>query len=258
MMNRNVLTATALAACAGMGMTADAAITYVDAQEGAAGNTYATGGSLADTSWIDLTLTNTGGSDNDDWILRSGGATATSAGFSQHNGSDVIQAVVSSTGGLGEITTEITGLADGTYNVWVFFWEQSTSGTQNWVIDAGLTSGALTAYSAPIGAVGGTDSSSAVDAGTLTFTNAPSVAGAETLVGGVGTGTFNQRMFGVNLGQVVVSGGSDINVYVDKLTGLAGNNRTIYDGVGYELVPEPGSMALLGLGGLLLARRRRN
>lgn len=38
--------------------------------------------------------------------------------------------------------------------------------------------------------------------------------------------------------------------------GAAGDNTTSYDQV--NVVPEPGSLALLGLGGLLIARRRRN
>jgi hypothetical protein len=229
-----------LAACSA---SAHAAITYIDAQEGSSGNTYATGGTLSDTSWIDST-TNAAGVDDASWMKRSGG----SPGWTEHNGGDTIQGLVSSVPNLGEITTEIAGLADGTYNVWVFFWEQTSSGTQNWLIDAGATSGSTAAYSASIGPVAGTDSISAVAASSLTFSNAPSTLGA----GG------NQSMYGVNLGQVAVSGGSDINVYIDKLTGVGSNNRTIYDGVGYELaVPEPSSSLLVVLGALGLIRRRR-
>ena len=197
-------------------------ITYVDAREGATGNTYASGGSLDDTSWIDVT-SNTSASDNFNWMTRFGG----SPGFSEHNGGDVIQAIVSEfPNELGEITSEVSGLSDGIYNVWVFFWEQTVSNTQNWVIDAGLVSGSLTSYSSPAGPVAGTDSATAVAASSLTFSNSPSVLAA----GG------NQSMYGVNLGSVPVSGGSSINVYVDKLVGLGSNIRTIYDGIGYEYV----------------------
>ena len=50
-----------LAALFGLALTAasaSAAITYVDAQEGATGNTYATTGSLGDTSWTSLENSN--------------------------------------------------------------------------------------------------------------------------------------------------------------------------------------------------------
>jgi hypothetical protein len=202
--------------------SARADITYVDAREGASGNTYASGGSLEDTSWIDLT-TNTATSDNSNWMIRFGG----SPGFSEHNGGDVIQGLVSEyPNELGEITTEVTDLPDGVYNVWVFFWEQTVSTTQNWVIDAGLTSGSLASYSSPVGPVASTDSTTAVAASSLTFSNSPSVVAA----GG------NQGMYGVNLGSIPVSGGSSINVYVDKLVGVGSNIRTIYDGIGYEYV----------------------
>lgn len=225
--------------------TSQAAISYVDAQEGV--NTFATGGSLADESWVDST-SNTSGVDNANWVKRSGGT----PGWTEHNGGDVIQGLVDPLAGntLGEITTQVTGLADGNYDVWVFFWEQTVSGTQNWVIDAGLTSGSLTSYSSSAGSVVGTDSITPVAASTLSFSNSPAVLGA----GG------NQSMYGINLGQVAVTGGADINVYVDKIFGNTSNNRTIYDGIGYELVspiPEPSSTALLGLGGLALVLRRR-
>lgn len=239
------LTCTTLIGLVACSASAHAAITYVDAQEGINGNTYATGGSLGVTGWIDST-SNTAGIDDETWSKRFGGT----PGWTEHNGGDVIQALVTSavTDTLPEITTEITGLADGTYNVWVFFWEQTVSNTQNWVIDAGLTVGSTATYSSPDGAIVGTDSTTPVNADTLTFTNTVSVLGA----GG------NQGMYGVNLGQVTVAGGSDINVYIDKVFGAGSNNRTIYDGVGYELaVPEPSSSLLVALGALGLIRRRR-
>jgi hypothetical protein len=226
-----------------LALPAHAAITYVDAQEGTGGNTYASdGGSLADTSWIDST-SNSSDINNNDWMKRFGG----SPGWSEHNGGDAIQGLVSTTGGLGEITTEVGGLADGTYEVWVFFWNQVTSNTQDWVIDAGLSSGSTAAYSDPGDPVAGTNSTLPVNAATLDFSGSVSVVAA----GG------NQEMIGVNLGQVAVSGGSSLNVYVDKLTGTGSTTRTIYDGVGYELIPEPSTALLGGLGTLLLLRRRR-
>jgi hypothetical protein len=81
-----------------------------------------------------------------------------------------------------------------------------------------------------------------VNADTLTFTSEISVVGVDG----------RQNMFGVNLGQVLVENGSNIEVYIDKLFGNGSNNRTIYEGVGYELVeptqsrPEISSLTLVG------------
>jgi hypothetical protein len=214
-------------------------ITYVDAREGSDGNTFLTGGSLANTDWID-SKSNSASINNSLWSKRFGGT----PGWTQHNGGDVIQGMVTAadTDTLGELTTRITGLADGNYDVWVFFWEQIISETQNWVIDAGLTSGSLVSYSSSLGPVDGSDSTSPVNADTLTFTSEISVVGVDG----------RQNMFGVNLGQVLVENGSNIEVYIDKLFGNGSNNRTIYDGVGYELVeptqsrPEISSLTLVG------------
>ena len=69
----------------------------------------------------------------------------------------------------------------------------------------------------------------------------------------------------VNLGQVAVSGGSDIDVFIDQLIGGSGSNRGWYDGVGYELVssgnlvPTPAALpAGLAMPGLAAMRRRRH
>ena len=200
--------------------SARADITYVDALEGPGGNTFATGATLTDTSWIDLT-SNAAAPDDNLWMKRSGG----DPGWSQHNGGAVIQGQVTGfPNGLPELTTEVTGLGEGRYEVWAFFWEQTTSDTQNWVIDTGLVSGETSSYSSAAGPVPGTDSTSPIDASTLTFSNAPSVTGA----GG------NHTMYGINLGQVSVADGVPLRVFVDKVFGTGSGNRTIYDGVGYE------------------------
>jgi hypothetical protein len=89
-----------------------------------------------------------------------------------------------------------------------------------------------------------------INASTLSFT------------GSVETGAdVSTKMYGVKIGQVTVTGGSAINVFVDNLIGGGGENRTWYDGVGYEavtIVPAPlAAPAGLGLIGLLAVRRRR-
>ncbi len=194
-------------------------ITYVDAQAGSSGNTYATGGALKETSWVDLT-SNAADLNDNHWVKRFGGE-----GWKAHNNGDVLQAMVSHLGKMPEITTEVVGVDNGIYEVWVFFWEQVFLDTQNWVMDAGLASGDLKIYSSPLGPVAASDSTSPVNAASLKFSNSVSV---------VGQGR-KQKMFGVNLGQVKVTDGR-IKVYVDKLFGIASGNRTIYDGVGYRLV----------------------
>ena len=82
-------------------------------------------------------------------------------------------------------------------------------------------------------------------------------------------------LYQVSLGTAVASGGGTIDVYVDNDTRQAtqdarldpgsvgaGNQwdfRTVYDGVGFELIPEPASLMLL-LGGVALTTivRRRD
>ena len=59
---------------------AAAELTYLDAQAGPGGNTFATGGSLADTSWINPDSDT--GSDDDQWKIRTFG-----------NNADVFQAL---------------------------------------------------------------------------------------------------------------------------------------------------------------------
>ena len=225
-MKPKFLTALSLVAFTSAG---HAAITYVDAAFNTGGNTFATGGSLGNTTWVDDT--NTNADDNTKWHRRTG--------FS--NGSDFFQARVAATGSMPELTTQVTGLADGNYNVWVFFWDAANTNT--WNIAAGLTSGAsnLTTYSFD----GAGNKTAPVATSTLNFSN--TVLKTED----------DRVMYGVNLGQRSVASGSAINVYVNHLTGTGGDNRTWYDGVGYEAVPEPSALLLGALGALALLRRRR-
>lgn len=184
-------------------------ITYVDAVEGAAGNTYATGLAPSNTSWINPASDS--GSDDDQWKIRTFGNEAT-----------VFQALHSGSS-IPELTTEITGLADGTYDVWVFFWDGPNSNA--WTISAGLESGALSTYSFD----GPGDTSAPVTAGSLSFTNEPPPMTTED----------PRILYAVKLGQETVSGGSAIQVFVDNEAGGGSNNRTWYDGVGYALAEPP-------------------
>ncbi|BCX46732.1 hypothetical protein HAHE_06400 [Haloferula helveola] len=224
-----------------------AAITYVDAVHGASGNTYETGGSAGDTAW--LNLTDSSDEDQDQWRLRTGASRGVGDTIfhARDNGSQ--------DGGdtIPELTIELPGLADGTYNIYVFFWDDpnSVNNTQN--IDAGLTSGNLTTYGADNPLINGEAATVAALASSYSYSGTdPSTA---TLFN-----TWN--LHAAQVGQAVVSGGSTVLVYVDHsqpTTGLTSTAqvRTLFDGVGYELVPEP-STALLGvLGAFTLLIRRR-
>ncbi|MGB6221306.1 MAG: hypothetical protein WBG04_09745 [Haloferula sp.] len=131
-----------------------------------------------------------------------------------------------------ELTTEIRGLTDGTYDIWAFFWDGPDPNT--WTLSAGLTSGALTIFSHD----GPGDTAAPVRAGGLDFANPP-----------VMTAESPRELYGVKLGQTTVSEGSNVRVFIDNLTGGDSDTRTWFDGVGYESVTATASLGarLLGI-----------
>ena len=118
------------------------------------------------------------------------------------------------------LTTTVSGLANGTYDVYAIYWSH-TEATQ-WQIQAAISGNPLVTY--------GWDSGTATGA---------------TNDGGV---VYERQVL---LGQATVTSGS-FAVQIDDVPGF-GNGRARYDGVAYELIPEPGTLALLatGLIGLL-------
>lgn len=185
-------------------------ITYIDATHGAAGNTYATGGSPAATGWLDAT-SNSATSNATQWVLRTPLATNGTIYQALHSGNQ-----------MPELTTEITGLAAGDYDVWVFFWDGPDN--NRWTISAGLASGTLTTYSFD----GPGNTTLPVAASTLTFSGTPPLLAESPRI-----------LYGVKIGQSTVAGGAPIRVYVNNLAGGGSNNRTWYDGVGYAPVSSP-------------------
>lgn len=229
-LNRLILTTSLLAALAA---PAHAAITYIDAVEGVGGNTRISGGLQSNIDWVGA---ETSGTNNDQWSKR-----LTIGG----NGGTIFQALPGGDpAGIPELTTTIA-LADGPYDVWVFFWTNVTNVQQNWVISTGLASDSLLTYNASSQPSLTGVTNSGVFAGDLDFTVA--ITSTEP----------NRELYGVKFENVEVTGGS-LDVYVDML--IDGGNttqRVNYDGVGYELIPEPSTALLGGLGLLALLSRRR-
>lgn len=136
-----------------------------------------------------------------------------------------------------ELRTTISGLAAGNYNVFAYYWvagDGAPTGNNQWDFATGLSTGATTEYAWN----GGTQITS-----TAGFTVAPLITEG------------NRRLFQIDLGPVAADGSGNINVFINDNPG--NDDRTWYDGVGFEPVPEPSSTALLGLGGLAMLLRRR-
>jgi hypothetical protein len=213
-------------------LPAAAAITYLDASPDnttlADGSTYTPTASLIN---------------NDDlWSNRTG---LTTNGNSVYTAND-------SNADPGEnapmLRTTIGGLAGGSsYDIYVYFWGAGNdipSGNQRWDIQAGLSGSSLSFY----------DTQNALNLGHgLTGVNpATHFTNTSPLVI---LAASDRRLYQAYLGTAVADGSGNINIFIDDAPGNA--NRTWYDGVGHQLIPEPG-VAMLGALGLLgLLRRRR-
>ncbi len=235
-------------------MPVSATVTYIDAAHwnGSSGNTYETGSSLTDTNWVNFT--DSSAEDQDDWRLR--------PGSNRGAGDTIYQARDDGGNSMAELTTQLTGLADGTYNIYVYFWDAEDSPNNTHNIDAGLTSGSLTTYGANNPLVNGVSATVAPLASTLTHD------GSDPTGSTLFSSSYN--LHAALLGQATVTGGSTINVYVDHFqpTTIAQGStsdltstaqvRSFYDGVGIEAVPEPSTAILGALGATALLIRRRH
>lgn len=119
------------------------------------------------------------------------------------------------------LTTTVTGLANGSYNVYVVY---ETKSDANWLVQAAISGQSLVTYDKTNGTATGTtwESGSTIEMQAL-------------------------------LGTVAVTDGSFAVNIDDWAGGPQSPDRTWYDGVSYEVVPEPSTIALLitGLFGLL-------
>lgn len=136
------------------------------------------------------------------------------------------------------LETTVSGLPSNTYDVYVFYLTSTGNQTDaNWDIEAQV------GPNPPVIAAGLGDG---IDPGTLDFAVAPTTAFQNGAI----------QMRAIHIGTVT---GTEFKVFIsapDTVTG-GGEPRTWYDGVGYAVVPEPGSLALIAMGGLCVLRRRR-
>ena len=251
-----------------------APITYVDATDGAAGNTALAAGGVW-TAAVDPAAT---GTDNL-WRKRSFG-----------NGASVFE-----TSGQGtptddaqRLVTTVSGLTSGqSYKLYAYFWSPNDV-NQQWLLRAGLSNsgGDLPSWTRlnndgvnNAGGVVGTDGDSiqiATDnlapfpaTGPADFANPASlIAGTTTQAGKTVLVESNRFHWQASLGTAVANGSGQAQIYIDDYVLSGGgppagtqtvNNRTWFDGVGYELVPEPTALGMLLLAqpfALLVIRKR--
>lgn len=216
------LATTSLLALAAL-LPAQAAFTYVDATDTSSGNTTLSDGTPFDAN------DGTGGTT---WRQRDNVAFG--------SGGTVFEGVEPSP----TIVTTLTGLTPGTsYEIVVHFWDPD-SDVEDWNIQAGFTVGSLATYSRAADDVPGGIASPL--SSSLTYDTAPDLFAA----GG-------RSSFAAMLGTATANGSGEIQVFLDDIGSTDVNQRTWYDGVSYQVVPEPTTalLGLLGFAGLL--RRRR-
>jgi acetyl esterase/lipase len=189
-------------------------LTYLDAVEGPEGNTFATGSPASDTSWV--LAPGTSAANETQWSKRAFG-----------NGGTIFQGLHTLPDTLPKLTTRISGLDGGSYEVWAFYWDQIDSDTQNWTLSAALAPGPLESYSSPgEPSVAGATINQVQNANDLAFTSEVLTTDGDGL----------RHLFGIKLGQVTIASGERIEVLVANLLGNGSNNRSWFDGVGYAKV----------------------
>jgi len=240
----------ALLATASLGT---AAVTYVDASPSNTTN-FTTGSST-------------------DWYTSAGAADGLWRERAFANGNTIYE--TNATGGEDAVglVTVITGLTPGdTYKLFAYFWSDGN----NWRLKASTTAtpplgddasvsfsrnGTATSANAPEVPAGGRDAGDNLG---VTWTGTGTIGGGDAVWtsdsyfdSGVLVGEGNRTLFEAGLGTATADANGEIAVYIDDVANTNARNRTWYDGVGYEAVPEPSALSLLALSlGALLLRRR--
>ena len=221
--------------------TAQAAYVYVDATTS---NTTLDGATLVDgTNFTDESGTGTGSTGDGLWTLRNG------ASFSTFEGGGAFESDGGSTTGsnpgdresTGNLITSITLPTAGTYDIVAIFTRTNNRDIAARIGSAPTTSNVFTTSNA-------FDANQSIDPLEIVFDSSY----------GNTRGTNSGAAY---LGQFTTTSDNEtVEIYINGLestTGSTVDERTQYDGVGFQLIPEPGS-ALLGLlGSVLLLRRRR-
>lgn len=234
--NRIGLAATLIAAIS-LAHTTEAQITYVDStvQTNVSGSYNTTlNGTLVNFSGGGNATTSSGqGSLTDGlwhWRLRS---TVNGGALWEGDG----------TTGIATPLLQTLSLAPGTYNLYGLFWNNGNNvrgSTGNW--DASFR-------------VGDTGGYTFFDVDNTIPTTPTGTEFANSVI--TRDGVNAQVLDIAPLGQFTISSGS-MNIYILAPSSASTfDQRTWFDGLGYEAVPEPTSGILLGLGGLMLLFRRR-
>ena len=188
-----------------------AQIVYLDAVDGAAGNTTLTDDSV-------LFADDTTGATT--WRQRDNAAFGSNL--------SIFEGVEPSP----EIKTRISGLnPGGFYRIRVHFWDPQSL-NEDWNVKAGFSSGNLTVFSREAAAV--LNSVASPLASTLTYDVAPTQFGPNAA----------RDMLAGDLGFTTANESGEIYVYLDDFGVADVNQRTWYDGLSYEIVPDTDSDGL--------------
>lgn len=132
------------------------------------------------------------------------------------------------------IVTTASGLEAGQwYEVRVIYWSDTNPGTQSWNIRAGFSQDDMTLF----------------DRDSIN-------AGATAGVQGKRDGTSTRYEYAGLIGQIAADENGQIKVYINDKPAGSSYSRSWYDGVELTAVPEPATLSLLAIGGLLLRKRR--